>query len=300
MSCQCNATLQNTGTPSCPSIMKIAKKLILVPEFDANGDKNVLTVANAKLLASWSAKLTASELKDRFYPLFEMVNVEDLRGDAIFEEHSDGSRSLVREGSRAFTGFGIRLGAEYTGIVDSWRNQKVGVYIIDKDGNIIYKECNSTDANPIMIDNTSWEARLVKSTDSEVEKTMITFNFRETEKDKDLRVIPVGDLDFDPFVELKGLVDAAVTYSSITTTGFTATIVDDFGCPIEGMLLADFALAETSPTPGSISISSVTESAAGVYDFVIPAQTSADVLQLTPSEAGYDWSAVTAVNITIP
>lgn len=300
MSCQCNATLKNTGTPSCPSIMKIAKKLILVPEFDANGDKNVLTVADAKVLANWSAKLTAAELKDRFYPAFEMVNVEDLRGDAVFEEHSDGSRSLVRAGSRSFTGFGIRLGAEYTGLIDGWRNQRFGVYIVDKDGNIIYQECNATDANPIMVDNTSWEARLVKSTDSEVEKTMITFNFRETEKDEKLRVIPVDDLDFDPFVELKGLVDAAVTYTSITTTSFTATIVDDFGCPIEGMLLADFSLAETSPTPGSVSISTVTESAAGVYDFTFPAETSGDVLALTPSEAGYDWAAVTATDITIP
>jgi hypothetical protein len=47
-------------------------------------------------------------------------------------------------------------------------------------------------------------------------------------------------------------------------------------------------------------ITSVTESSDGVYDFVIPTATSADVLALTPSKTGFDFAAVTATAITIP
>ena len=67
-----------------------------------------------------------------------------------------------------------------------------------------------------------------------------------------------------------------------------------------GLELADFSLAETSPSPGAIVITSVTESSDGVYDFVIPTATSADVLALTPSKTGFDFAAVTATAITIP
>jgi len=51
----------------------------------------------------------------------------------------------------------------------------------------------------------------------------------------------------------------------------------------EGMELADFSMAEVTPTPGPIVITSVTESTttAGLYTFVFPSATSADVLRIS-------------------
>jgi hypothetical protein len=132
-----------------------------------------------------------------------------------------------------------------------------------------------------------------------IQLSKIQFNWLGTVKDGDLRTLK-APTSYNPLTDLRGLVDTAATYSAITTTSFTATLTDEYGCAISGLLVGDFALTETSPTPGAIVITSVTESSDGVYDFVIPAATSADVLALTPSKTGFDFAAVTATAITIP
>jgi hypothetical protein len=61
---------------------------------------------------------------------------------------------------------------------------------------------------------------------------------------------------------LTGLKDVNNTVSSITTTSFTATLTYDYGTavtkqPVKGLLIGDFDLNELTPTPGSITITSV-------------------------------------------
>jgi hypothetical protein len=70
--------------------------------------------------------------------------------------------------------------------------------------------------------------------------------------------------------------------------------------PVQGLLIGGFVLKEVTPTPSTITITSVTETAPGTYVFVIPTQTSADLLSVTPTKNGYDFSTVPSVAITIP
>lgn len=70
-------------------------------------------------------------------------------------------------------------------------------------------------------------------------------------------------------------------------TGFVAALTVDFDIFLDaskevvpGWVLADFALLNKT-TNLSVAITSVTESPEGTYTFVIPSQTSADVLELT-------------------
>ena len=55
--------------------------------------------------------------------------------------------------------------------------------------------------------------------------------------------------------------------------------------PDTGLLVGDFSLYNNT-TASSVTITSVTESPDGTYTFVIPTQTSADVMVLTPSKDG--------------
>lgn len=297
----CTPTLNDLGTPSCPSVMDVTKLFVIVPELDDSGAKNVLTLANAKLLANWVAKFDAAATKDRFYPTLPFENVTEERGDPEVETFSSGRIAKLRNGQRSFEGFMIDGDTIYLGKLEDWDKTKMGVYIIDKAGNIIYKKCDgSTDLNPIMIDEQSFNTKLVKKGDDAIEKIQVNFNFRQTEKDSELRILLLADLDFDPLTDFFALLDVESTHSAITTTTFTTTLVDGYGNAVENLVLGDFALAELTPTPATITISSVTESAAGVYDFVIPAESSADVLELTPTKSGYDFVAVVADTITIP
>jgi hypothetical protein len=88
----------------------------------------------------------------------------------------------------------------------------------------------------------------------------------------------------------------------ITTTGFVSKIDTIYGAKYDstvfaGGVLADFTLYNET-TASSVTITSVTEAPDGTYTFVIPAQSSADVLTLTFSKLGF--YASSTLSITIP
>jgi len=299
----CSTNYVDLGKPGCPSKMAIAKRLVFVPEYAADGTKNKISLANAATLSNWVTKFNEANAKDRFYPIVELDNVTDERADPEVETLDSGRVIETRRGTRNFVGHAIQQGTIYLSQLKSWENVKFGVYIIDKDDNIIYKKCDGeTDLYPILVDEASYFNRLVKPTYSTSEKIELNFNFRQIEDDADLRVLEASDLDsgFSPLEDFYSLLDVSGTASAISATGFTMTLVDPYGDPVEDLVAGDFSLEETSPTPGSITISSVTETSAGVYAFTFTAQTSADVLSLTPSKNGYDFSAIPSVTITIP
>jgi hypothetical protein len=157
---------------------------------------------------------------------------------------------------------------------------------------------------PISVDNNSFDPRLVDATDAVVQKILVAFNFSDSMRDEYLAMITEDDYTFD-LINANGLLDVSSANSAITTTSFTVTLSTAYGSKaapvkVKGLVIGDFTLAELSPTPGAIVITSVTESADGVYDFVIPTATSADVLELTPSKDGFDFTAAIANTILIP
>lgn len=277
---------------------------IWVPEFDSTGQPNKISLADAKLLANWITKINASGSKNKFYILPQMDNIVDERADAVFETLDSGVNIKTKQGDRDFTGYFIQEPNCVLSEVEAWEKAGTwGKYVVDKDGNILYRYC-STDADyiyPIMVDEKSLDAKLVKPTYSTSMKHMVTYRYRQTEKDGNIRVLPVSELDFDPLTNasFKGLINVESSYSSISTTGFTATLTDCYGCPIEGLVAGEFTL-ETSPGGVSVTITSATETSAGVYDFVIPVQTGGTVLKLSGSKNGLNFAPVEANLITIP
>ena len=288
----------------CSSLMEIELFEIWVPMYDSTGAANKISKADAKTLAAWVTKINAANAKDKFYPLPFMDNIVDERADDTFETLDSGANINVKQGDRDFEGFFIQEPNCVLSEVEAWKKAGAwGKYVIDKAGNIIFKYCK-TDADylyPISVDHKSLQARLVKPTYSTTMKHRIAYRYAQTEKDGDLRVLPVSELDFDPLTEstFRGQVNVEAVYSSITTTGFTATLTDCFGCPIKGLVAGDFTL-ETYPAGVSVTITSVTESADGVYDFVIPTQAGGTKLKLSGSKNGLNFSPVEESIISIP
>jgi hypothetical protein len=118
--------------------------------------------------------------------------------------------------------------------------------------------------------------------------------------DGDLNFIKATDTNTNVLL-LNGLLDVEIAISNEAVDGFTATLGYIYATvgdttPVEGLLVGDFELYnETSEA--AIVITSVTESSEGVYDFVIPTQTAADVLTLTVVKDGLERNTAT---ITIP
>jgi hypothetical protein len=299
--CTCNNTLENTGRPGCPSVMEIAKKYIAVPLIDSTGAVNKILKSGINK-AALQAKIDAVNPLDRYFPFADVENVEDLRDDPVIQEFNSGKIITVRDGARTVTNF-IPLGtAQELGKYKSYGCSKFGMFIIDKGGNFIFRQdpADPLNAYPITVDNDTYHAMMVKATDAEIQMIMLRWQWKESQKDQDLRLIESSNLDFTSD-DLNGLFDVDAIdpatglpgFTAITTTTFTGAMKDtSFETDVEGLVLGDFTLAEVSPAPGPIAITSVTESSPGVYDFVIPVATSGDVLRLSATKSGFDFSAI--------
>ena len=139
---------------------------------------------------------------------------------------------------------------------------------------------------------------------------MVQFAISDLERDEDISYIDFGTGANDVQVDItsySGLIDVKMeAATAITTTSFTVDMNLLYGAaftkqPAVGFVLADFSYEEISPTPGAGTITSVTETVpgeSGIYDFVVPLNTSADVHRLTFSKTGYE--ATGTIDITTP
>jgi hypothetical protein len=295
-------TLSNSQGDACPSILDIAKRLIIVPEVDASGAKNELANEAAVTKSALQAKFDAADKDDRYFPISILENVEDLRAEPTFFEFNSGRKAKIKEGTRTFTGFIPFQGPEYLGKLEEWACSKFGVYVIDKSGNFIYSTDASTKVKvqPIMVDQESFSAELVKKTDTDPIMIKITFDFRETEKDSLLRAIDASDLDFEGLssADVYGLYDAKHVATSATVNGFTSTITENiYGFGIEGIVSGEFSIYNnTTSSDVPFTMSAVDN----VYTFTFTSpQTIADVVKLSVSKAGYDDALIEAELVTI-
>ena len=301
--CKCGVGLSNTGT-ACTPIMQVAKKIILVPYFNDAGTINSVSLSATLNTSFFTAKVNNADKSVRWFPLPELKNVVDERAENRLESFDDGSSVFISEGDRSFTGMLIKGTPKLKGKIESARCVEIGVYIVDKNGSLIgvLDEANGL-LLPIKLDEASVSARLMKTTDSTIQKLELKFNFSADEKDENLAMISCDELDAT-LLNLKGLLDITPVFSSITTTSFVVKLKTEYGTPItpvldEGLIATDFALYNDTDS-ASVTIISAVESPDGTYTITYAAQTSADIMFLTPTKNGRDYSNVVIEPILIP
>jgi len=277
--------------------------------FDSNGDKNFIdTTATLDatffddMLNAGRSGATNTDDKQRIYPIGAFKNVEDVRGDDITESFNDASTAFIQEGTRTFNGIIVdRPSPTLLGKMKSWRCSQISAYIIDIDGNIYGNGAESGKLFPFRLNSESWSPKFMKTADTTVAKLQLDFSYSKDEADEDIKMILAEETTPD-VRDLEGLIDVnAAAATSISTTGFVTELSFDYGSAVtaqtfKGAVLADFDLYNETST-SAVVITSVTESPDGTYTFVIPAQTSADVLTLNLQKDGFDMEAL---SITIP
>jgi hypothetical protein len=307
--CTCDFSLGNTGQAGCQPIMKQTKMLIAVPTFDSTGVKNKILISATLDPSYLTARLNDTDASKRWYPIGSLRNVGGERPEPIYETAAGGQRAFVKEAIRTFNAqlWAENSSPQYLSKLKSFRCNDFSVYIIDLDNNLVGTVPFTEDGSlyPIRVDKATWSPNAIFGGDETVGKISIIFDWNENERDEQLRMIKEGEYTFD-LTNANGLLDVNATYSSITTTGFTVDLNLIYGSAknkigLPGLVIGDFALYNTTDS-ASVTITSVTESATvkGRYVFVIPTQTSADVLRLTPTKNGYDFDNVVASPITIP
>lgn len=300
----CNkANYGNTGLAACKTLQNILRHLIIVPTLDSSGTAVSETVANLKDWSAISANFTAADPKDRWYPLKNIENVDHQRLDSVFQEFNSGRTAKVREGYKRFIGFIPEVEYAYKEEVDKVFCLRSSAFGVDSSDNLVgYSDDDIvTSLIPIRIEDGSYDSVYKEPTDSEVGGLMIRFDWSFNMKDGDFFVIDQEDMDWVG-ADMEGLITARFAISSITTTSFQIQLQTPYGHAITDLTDSDMALAETSPTPGAVTIDSVTETADGVYtvDYTTAAMSSADEMTLTITKSPYDFSDVTAYNIVLP
>lgn len=310
----CYVIAQNTGL-SCIPTMKAAKKFIFVPTFNNAGVRNEIDLTVPLTESYFTARVNAVDPSERWYPTPEIKNVEDMRGDPTMDASEDGEKYFVEDTVRGVVGFffASKASPQLVGILNSLRGGSWSVFAVDTDFNLIGKVgSTSTTFAPIKINGDTIWCGLIKATNKLINKAKLMFDVSTSEDDADLTMITADQMSYN-LSDLEGLIDVTSVVTSITTTGFVATLTAKGGTPLEpilaeGLVIADFVSSVTSTasrirntTNGSdITIVSVTEAPAGVYTFAFVAQTSGDILVLKPVKSGYDFAAVEAATIEIP
>jgi hypothetical protein len=313
--CSCGVSLQNTGTPNCIPVFGVTKQLILVPLIANDGTENSIDPTDTLDSAYVTALINQADDSKRWYPVGPLKNVAGERADALMETFEDGSKVFIRQGVRSFTGLVLKGGPELLNQLNSNRCSSFGAFMIDSNGSLYGKVKNDDGMlYPVEIQADSFYNKLMFTTDTTIQKIMISFEFGIDERDEDLRMILSSSFTGINLANVRGLINA---YVSVVSTGQTSMVVDvynkygDFinGSPVEGLLIADFASSVTETvskirniTDGAdVTLTTVTESTsqAGRYTLAYTSQTVSDVLQPYVKKNGLDGTTMIGTTGTV-
>ena len=294
--------MPNTGAPSTQRVIAQAKKLVFVPLIGSNGARNKIAAADTLNAAYINGKLNNVNPADRWYPMGPFTNVSDLREDPTYEDFDDGSRALVREGRRTFTGSLIGSYSRYLAKVNAIACQRAGFFAIDDCGNLVGRLGADGDLYPVEIQTQNLYGKLEKKTDTTSGKVMVTFDISMLEKDSDLRTVLASEVVGISLLDIEGLRDVTAVASNPATTSVDVSLSLLFDEPRASQAVAvtgwedtDFAVYNLT-TAAAVTVTGATEAPDGTYELTFTAQTSADVLRIRSAKNGF-WFEITA---TVP
>lgn len=297
----------NTGYyQNCDSNFKVMRGMFIVPRFDGDGVANKIAAGTEITAAYLTARLNDADKTKRWYPIPQIEAATGERADPTIFTNPSGAIEFVKDGTKALQFELRRRGAEFKGQIESCECNELAFFAIDIDGRlrglIETIEDGSPDFFPIPIQSGSFYSKLVDATEDNPEHLLVNFQIEITVKDSLLRIYP-GSLTTGDLLAARGLFDVFSDYSSKSTTDFTVSLrtiySDGDKFRPEGLLAGDFSLYNVTDAL-AVVITSITEETPGVYDINFAAQTSADVLRLTPTKNGFDFSAVVTNTIAVP
>ncbi len=305
----CSLTVANTGF-GCTPIMEVVEKFIEVSYFKADGTINEIDLTDTFNLAYFTALVNNADETLRWYPLPFVKNMIDERADSDFESFDDKTRIERQVGIRSvktiITTLGNNAGAvspQMVGKINDKKCKVSGLFGVTKSKQLVGEMINDGFLAPIRIDNGSLMAILVKTGSGAItQKINLGFDWHIDVQDERLRTLEADEMTTDISL-LNGLLDVTSVYSAIGQTSFKATLKTIFGTfvnplLVEGLVAGDMALYNVTDS-ANVTITSAVEAPDGTYTISYASQTVADVLRLTITKDGFDFTAVTANTITI-
>lgn len=297
--CTCETGFFNTGTPSCKSVEALTVKDFIVPKYDSTGALNKYDPSVALTSAFLTGKLNAPNPLDRWYPVGKFYAVESTR-DAVVTETIDNIPFFITNGNKTFTASLLETSGVLIGALEALRCQEFGVFKVKEDNTMAGIVIGSDGfLYPIPVESGSISVLPIDKTVTTLAKLSYSYTYKNEFSDADIRLVSPTTASL---VGAEGLKDVTATFSGISQTGFTVKLKTKYGKlgseqVVKGLVAADFSLYNVTDSL-AVVITSVSF-ANDEYTFVIPSQTVADVLRLTPTKNGFDFSAVVATTFVV-
>lgn len=296
--CSCETVMGNTGLPSCYKALTVATGIFMTPTYANDGTKNVIDTTDTIDDAYITAAINNADQSKRWYPLQKLNNVTSERAEPTFDTRSDGGRTKVKDGIRTFSFEIWEGGTRLKKLIDKGGCREFSFFIINE-GRLIGLDLTDEQLElaPIRIAKDSLVANYLIATDTTVEKIAISLQFDQRENDGNLSYVEVAD-DAD-LTDYKGLLDIYSEIPDNTLTTVTVKLFNKYGPAnnknvLTGLVAGDFALYNVTDS-AAVTVSSSVESPDGTYLLTFTAQTANDVLRITPTKTGYDFTAVIAL-----
>lgn len=276
--------LGNLGHPNCVPKFGVISSLIFVPLKSQDGTLNRIDVSTPITSTTFTLLTQHFDPSKRWYPSPTFENVTMETAESLKEESASGRISKLRTGKVSFSGelWDEDSTPQMQGKLEKYPCQDFGFYIVDDLGNLI-GSINGNYLEPIPAESSSLDVTFQFKKDDTTQKLMVMFDVKRNFRTSTLRMISASEGLVD-FGTLDGLIDANLALSSITTTGFVATVTSDYGTAVtpnkvKGQTSSDFVVY--NDTTSSVLAAVITETSDGVYTFVVPAQTSADAFTVS-------------------
>ena len=314
----CNIGLMNTGY-TCSTLLKALTKIVLVPYWNRAGVINTILSSSAPFnLAFFNGLINKADGSERWFPTPTLKNAMNKRAASIMKTYDDGTTALIQQGPRTFKALidGLPGSATLLGQLESMKTIECGFYGIDIDGNLIgsYLTVDGVlQLNPIRIDVNSADPIYNPGEDKDIQGIELNFTIHRNEVDQNLGLIAAVNIAADIDIRnINGLLDVQPVYADMVAADndLEVTLNTNFGdltgfVTVKGLVTDDFVVYRTNNTPGSVTLTSVTEevdeygNGLGIYVVVAAvAPTSADIWRITITQPGFNFAPVAAQTVT--
>lgn len=307
MSCNCTTPYKNTGTPNCiGELIKDSQKLIMVSRYTNAGVLNKVSLPATLDATYYNALKNNVDRSVRWYPLPKHVNAEIAKDASVYETFTDGSKQFIHEGVSNFKCIYPGKQPSFLSILKGGRCTDMAVYIVDKSGALVGLSNGEVNVlYPFALNKNTMDAIYKWATASTGSNIEYMFEFDTNQKDEEIIKIDAADMVSFNLLNLDGLIDAKVAY---TSTGQTSMVVKLYATSgsvatpvaIQGLLAANFALYNVT-TAAAVVVATAVESTVtpGTYTLTYLSQTVGNVIRLTPTYAGYDFTDVIATTSVV-